>query len=186
MEEIQREYYTTQQEIDAMQAELAAAEEAGRAPRPAPRFGRIIGTGVFLLVTMALVFVLVNIWMDKAADRAPDVLGFQIYCVETGSMEPTLPVGTYIVSRIPSDPTALAVGDIVTFLWHTGDKVVTHRIIEVIDSGEAVQYRTKGDNPVNSPDPELLTPDRVRAVYCFTVPFLHGGAEKPAEDSQES
>jgi signal peptidase len=70
-----------------------------------------------------------------------------------------------------ADPAALKVDDIVTFRMENG-VIVTHRIIEVLkDKKGKVTYRTKGDNPINSPDPELLTPDRVIARLVAKIPF---------------
>ena len=132
MENLRKKPYTTQAEIDAMKKELENACRGKENSKPA-NFGakKIAGTAIFVFILLMLCAILVNIWMDKAAGREASVFGFRIYNVETGSMEPTLPVGCYIVSKIPSDSTALQVGDIVTF--QAEDMVVTHRIIEVIE-----------------------------------------------------
>ena len=116
MEDLRKKPYTTQAEIDAMKKELENACQGKKASKTA-NFGtkKIAGTIVFALVLLMLCAVWANIWIDKAAGREASVFGFRIYNVETGSMAPTLPVGCYIVSRIPSDPTALRVGDIITF-----------------------------------------------------------------------
>ena len=100
----------------------------------------------------------------------PNVFGYQIYVVKTGSMIPTFPIGTAIVTKEPEDPEKLDVGTIVTFV--DDGAVITHRIIEVImDNGE-VSYRTKGDHPDNTPDLNLLTPDRVKGIFVFKIPLI--------------
>ncbi|HPG92438.1 MAG TPA: signal peptidase I, partial [Clostridia bacterium] len=65
----------------------------------------------------------------------------------------------------------LSVGDIVTFTMTDG-RIVTHRIVEVLNAGTANEsYRTKGDNSINSIDPDILTRDRILAVYLFKLPM---------------
>jgi signal peptidase len=86
-------------------------------------------------------------------------------------MQPTFDIGTVILSKEPSDPSNLSVGDVVTFK-SLNDTTVTHRIIEVVtDEDGSIKYRTKGDNPLNSPDSELLDPERVISVYVFKIPL---------------
>jgi signal peptidase len=100
-------------------------------------------------------------------DQHASILGYSIYTVETGSMVPTLPIGCYIVTHEPEDPAALPAGTVITFRTTKGS-TYTHRIIEVLNEG-GVKYRTKGDNPQNSPDLELVTPDRVLGTLQFSV-----------------
>ncbi|MCB6585666.1 S26 family signal peptidase, partial [Streptococcus gordonii] len=63
----------------------------------------------------------------------------------------------------------LQIGDIVTF--QDDGVTITHSIVEVIQENESIGYRTKGDNPANSVDPYILTPDRIQAVYVMKLPF---------------
>ncbi len=74
-----------------------------------------------------------------------------------------------ILSRRPADPGELAIDEIVTFKTASGD-LVTHRISGVFTGEDgSVSYRTKGDNPLSSPDQELLTPDRIIAVFLVQI-----------------
>ena len=130
----------------------------------------IVGQAVFVIIVALLLVSLVSVYIAKSKGEVPTVFGrYSLLVVESGSMEPTLTVGSVIVSRKPEDAAALKTGDIVTFRTGTG-YVVTHRIIEVID-GNPVNYRTKGDNPVNSPDEELLVPERVIGVFVVKIPL---------------
>lgn len=125
----------------------------------------IFGGFVVLLVCILL---MVN--SIKSQGKVPSIFGFSLYQVETGSMTPTLPIGTIILTKEVSEPKEeLKDGDIVTFLW--GDKTVTHRIIEVVEENGTKLYKTKGDNPNNSIDPELLHPDNVIGKFVFKIPF---------------
>lgn len=88
----------------------------------------------------------------------PTLLGYQRYVIISGSMEPTLPVGSVVYDEVV--PVAdLEVGDIITFVPPPEFDIedpVTHRIVEVAEIGDELggahagerMFRTKGDaNP---------------------------------------
>lgn len=72
--------------------------------------------------------------------------GLKVFCVLSGSMEPSYPVGSLIyVKKV--DPYKLKSGDVITFMLDE-EAVATHRIIEVIpdqNNPAVVRFRTKGD-----------------------------------------
>jgi signal peptidase len=164
--------YTTPEQIEEMRREIRREKEksanregtAGSWRRRLPSGRKVIHLGgwlVFSTLVLVLVTAIIAINITKSRGEIPNIGGFQLFSVESGSMEPTLPVGSLILSRVPKDPGSLAGGDIVTFKTLSGF-VVTHRIIEVLPNADGTAaYRTKGDNPRNSPDQELLTEDRV-------------------------
>lgn len=165
--------YTTPEEIEAMRRVLnrATAGEGGadRAREQRSPF-KIAGTVLFGTIILLLLVGLLAILLAKQRGEVPGVLGFHLFIVESGSMEPTLPVGSVILSRRPADAGELPVNAIVTFKTVSGE-LVTHRISDsLIDDDGKVNYRTKGDNPLNSPDSELLSPDRVVAVFLIQIP----------------
>jgi signal peptidase len=62
-------------------------------------------------------------------------------------------------------------GDVITFMEEE-NIVVTHRITEVIHSGEHVMYKTKGDNN-ETEDLNPVLSENVMAVYAdFTIPYV--------------
>jgi signal peptidase len=86
-------------------------------------------------------------------------------------MAPTLNIGTVILSREAKDAADLDLNTIITFKTKEGE-VVTHRIIEIVPDEEGnIRYRTKGDNPLNSEDPDLLEPEDVIAVFVMKIPL---------------
>lgn len=92
-------------------------------------FCRILGI-LFLLVVIATALPL----------TIPKLLGYQIFHVESGSMEPALPVGSVIYVKQVS-PEEVAEGDIITF--RREEATVTHRVVENhLVEGEFI---TKGD-----------------------------------------
>lgn len=160
-------YYTEQSQIDSMREEL----DKVIATPPKPNVAKIFGKIAFYLLVAFLVFVLVDITIDKNSGRVPTLFGLSIYEIESNSMEPTFDVGSILVTQVFQTDTKLAVGDIVTFTMTDG-RIVTHRIVEVLNAGTATEsYRTKGDNSINSIDPDILTRDRILAVYLFKLPM---------------
>ncbi len=167
--------YTTNEQIEAMKEELKKASESKSVKAESTNkliFWTKRVTGMLLsLMILFLLFVLAFVLIAKSKGETPNLLGYQLYVIESGSMEPTLKVGSVIISKIPKDVTALNVGDIVTFKTTKGS-TVTHRITEIAhDKDGRVLYSTKGDNIANSTDPEPLSPDQVIAVFVTKVPL---------------
>jgi len=132
---------------------------------------KIIGNCLFGAAVIVLSFILVSVLTARTAGKTPAVFGYQIYRIESGSMEPTLPVGSMILSHNPKDSSSLKKDDIITFINSDG-LTVTHRIVEVVVSEDGfVHYRTQGDNPINSPDAELVSPEMIQAVFVLKVPL---------------
>lgn len=86
-------------------------------------------------------------------------------------MEPEIKTGSVIAVKPVEDSTDFKVNDIITFV-DSRNQIVTHRIIDVIGSGENQQYVTKGDNNEH-PDVEPVLRENVIAKYSgFTIPYL--------------
>lgn len=105
----------------------------------------------------------------------PAILGWVPLTVLSGSMKPTYPVGSLVISE-PIDKEAasqLSTGDVITFMpYPDNPMLVTHRIISVatMTDGSKV-YTTQGDNN-DSPDPDPVGEHQVRAVAKYHVPYL--------------
>lgn len=96
------------------------------------RAGRLAGRAAIALGI--LVFAAVAIGPHSGRYRTLTVL--------TGSMRPTLPLGSVAVV-VPTPVQQIAVGDVITYAIPVEDhRVVTHRVVEVIEPGV---IRTKGD-----------------------------------------
>ena len=100
------------------------------------------------------------------------LLGFQVFGVLSGSMEPTYPTGSLIYVR-KVDQSDLRVNDIITFS-KSPSVIATHRIVEIVpdeSNPSLVRYRTKGDaNAVV--DDELVSFHNVIGRASFCVPQL--------------
>ena len=161
------EKYTEAAQIDLMREEL---DKAISSPKK-PNTKKIIGMAVFYVVVIFLVYAFLDVTIDKRSGRVPELLGVSFYEIVSDSMEPTLKVGSILVTKAMGEGTKLGAGDVVTFEMTDG-RIVTHRIVEVLNKGQPDEcYRTKGDNPVNSVDAEVLTRDRILAVFLFKLPL---------------
>lgn len=89
-----------------------------------------------LLIITAVVVLLAGV----AVVVGTRVYGYRVVTVETGSMEPTIHVGSVVVGR-PVPGSTLRQGDVITFLPPARGFVVTHRVYSI--KGNSV--RTKGD-----------------------------------------
>lgn len=171
------EGHTTREQVEALLAEArqAASPLPGvrrKARRGAQRTAlqkvwRVFANVLYGVVVVALLIGLYVGVQSKLNNQPASLLGYSLFTVRTGSMVPTLPIGSYIVTHVPEDPAALPAGTVITFRTTTGS-IITHRILEVVDEG-GVQYRTKGDNPQNAPDLELVSPGRVLGELKFMV-----------------
>ncbi|WP_339213840.1 signal peptidase I [Ornithinibacillus sp. FSL M8-0202] len=130
-------------------------------------------TGNLLTYAMmaVLIFLAFTVVATKASGGEPEILGYQLKTVLSGSMEPEFNTGSIIAVEPGGDMTRFQSGDVITFVEEDG-KLITHRVIEVVNSGEHVMYRTKGDNNA-SPDSSLVLSENVVAQYTgFTIPYL--------------
>ncbi len=121
------------------------------------------------ICNILIVIILVVVLLVAGALLVPRLLGYQIYGVLSGSMEPVFHVGSVIYVE-PVEPESIAVGDAITFhLANQEEVVATHRVV-AIDASQQ-QFSTKGDaNDV--PDAEPVTFDRFIGKAVFSLPYL--------------
>ena len=100
------------------------------------------------------------------------LVGFDVYTVLSGSMEPNLPVGSLIYVKDVA-PESLEAGDVITYM--ASEKVVvTHRIVEVVpdeNDPSVLRFRTKGDAN-NSEDEGLVHSKNILGSPIFHIPLL--------------
>ena len=111
--------------------------------------------GVSILIIAAAIVVLCRVLMTKPG-KAPDIFGYTLLRVTTGSMAPTYETDTLIVVR-RMDASEIQVGDVISF--YSTDPVLngalnTHRVTAVTTEAGRIRFTTKGDgNNIEDPYP---------------------------------
>jgi signal peptidase len=83
--------------------------------------------------------------------------------VRSGSMQPTIPVGSLVVVR--KNTSQYQIGDVVTF--QLGNVYVTHRIKSIQEN----QFQTQGDAN-NAPDTQLVSQTSVIGKVWISIPYI--------------
>jgi len=91
--------------------------------------------------------------------------------VLTGSMTPTIPVGSVVLDR-PVDPGTLRVGDVATYQKAAGQaEYITHRIVAINTKTNPVTFTFKGDAN-RGPDVAPVPATAIRGKVWFHVAHL--------------
>ena len=96
------------------------------------------------------------------------VMGYQVYNVISGSMEPTYGVGDLLYVK-QVDPDSVRVGDPITFVLNENLVVATHRVIRI--DAENRHFYTKGDAN-DTADAAPVHFNNLIGVPKFSIPKL--------------
>ena len=170
-------------DVAARAAAAASAAPARPAARTAPRRkkkkqGPLAYAGNLLLT--AALFIALSLFATAVAAIAT---GHRFETVVTGSMTPTIPVGSMVLTeRVPTS--SLQVGDVLVFPRPCQEtETIVHRIIQVAQDGQGnVVIHTKGDANT-SPDTWCGTGEVKRPAnsYADRVRFILPGAGNVAD-----
>ena len=119
----------------------------------------IISYVVIIAIILFLIFILMFKIIYK--ENAPRFFNYYVLEVVSGSMEPKINVGSFIVVKKQDK---YEVGDVIAYQYD--NYIITHRITD-IDGDKII---TKGDANNSNDDP--ITKDVVMGKYMFTSPFL--------------
>lgn len=161
--------HSGEEEPDDKPEESADKDDEGGEYEPGSLFSRITnGLAVAILVaaTIFTAYVMINTGLGKPVN----VFGRYVLRVMTGSMEPSLHTGDYIVVK-KVDTKSIKKDDVITFYSEESDvngKLVTHRVVDIEKDGS---FQTMGDaNPVA--DHKLVRPDQVVGKYVRKARFF--------------
>lgn len=124
-----------------------------------------------LLVWGLVVLVLLPFLLYGALQVAP---GWHGFIVQSGSMEPAIPVGG-VVFVAPAAPADIQRGDVITF--NDPDKTAadtqrtTHRVVNVSRADGEYIFRTKGDAN-EEPDPGTVTDAQMVGRVILALPLM--------------
>lgn len=103
------------------------------------------------------------IQVSKGKQKLPTVLGLTGVTVISGSMEPEISVGDYVIIKKPNKED-IQKGTIITF--EQDGVLVTHRVESVVSDGV---YSTKGDAN-NTVDSKLVKFENILGISTLVVP----------------
>lgn len=98
----------------------------------------------------------------------PMIMGYKEMAVLSGSMEPTIPVGSIVYVKPLDDATLLEPGDICTYTLVDGETMVTHRVVSI--DPESQTLITKGD--ANDTEDGAISFGQVFGETQFHLPYL--------------
>ena len=117
----------------------------------------VISTALVVLIVLCAVFLM-----------GSRLLGYQVFNVISGSMEPEYSVGDLIYVK-EVDPYEIKVGDPITFVLNEDLVVATHRVVEI--DAENQHFYTKGDANETA-DASPVHFNNVIGVPQFGIPLL--------------
>jgi len=125
---------------------------------------------VAYVVVVSLLVVTAVIFISSAFDLPG---GVKLFTVQSGSMSPTIPMGSVVGVKSVDDYSA---GDIITFMSEERDEnrvyqtTTTHRIVRVVEE-DGVEFVTKGDAN-DAEDPFAVEKELVVGKVAFWIPLL--------------
>ena len=127
---------------------------------------------VSLVIIALAVLVLLNVVMTRSGE-VPSMMGYSVFRVMTGSMEPTIPTNSVIVTHAV-EPGEIEVGDVISYFSRDpalNGAVNTHRVTGISTDGDTLIYQTRGD--ANNAD-DLYPPsaDDLIGKVVFSSYFL--------------
>lgn len=115
---------------------------------------RVVNVLAAVVIALALLVLLRTVFTP--AGEVPTLGGYSFMRTLTGSMEPAIPVHSFLVTQ-DVDPETLQVGDIITFRStqpNLEGALNTHRITSVYEENGQLMFHTKGDaNAVEDSEP---------------------------------
>lgn len=128
------------------------------------------------IILVVLIIIVIAVFYIRITGGVPEIFGYQVYRVSSGSMSPVLEVGDVILSH-KVDADDIHVGDIVTYLGDEGeyrDMLITHSVITAphkAADGDLI-LGTQGVAEGATPDPEISI-SQVKGKFVARLTFLN-------------
>ena len=109
---------------------------------------KIICQAIWYLSVILLALTLIHVIGAKLHGQIPNIMGYSLLRISTGSMEPAIPTGTYILVK-QTAAEEIHEGDIISF--YSSDPLIqgmpyTHRVYGAPRQGaDGISFTTKGD-----------------------------------------
>ena len=167
-EEIKEEVKEEDQENLYQERDISRRKRKSRSSHK--RFFSIFGNVLFILLLLSMASISFLLIQSRIIGGVPQVAGYQMYIVLSGSMSPEFDTGSLAFVR-DIEPLQLMEGDIITFESPNNPaSLTTHRIVE-IQREDGLKFITRGDaNNINDPNP--VPADNVVGIVTGSVPYV--------------
>lgn len=120
---------------------------------------------IFMLVMVFLIFITAQ---SRFTGMEPSLFGNRLYVVDSGSMEPTMPVNSLIIVN-EKTPEGIKMGDVLTYYGADTKTRVTHRVVEIGPNNN--YFITQGDAN-NVEDAMPVEREQVIGNVVLTIPYI--------------
>ena len=130
----------------------------------------IVGIILCVILVPILIINCTLIIKSFTSDEVPNIGGTLPLIVLTDSMYPEIKSGDLIICHT-AEADEIRVDDVITFFdpMGSGTSVVTHRVLEVMNEGGEISFRTKGDNN-NAEDTVAVPAENLIGIYKSRIP----------------
>ena len=126
---------------------------------------------IFIVFCILLVSIVV---IQKFSDNNRAILGYRIFRVVTGSMEPEYDIGEVVICKEIS-PENIKMGDDIVYLGKYGDyagKVIMHSVIKIDkDDNNNLNFHAKGLHSSSMEDPQIKA-EQIYGIVKYKSPIL--------------
>lgn len=132
---------------------------------------KVIGNMIFGIMFLVIILLLFSLAYVKASGGLPQIAGYQMYIVVSGSMNPAFDTGSMVFVK-PVNPDEIKEREIITYRGlGDGRQLVSHRVVSISDTEDGITFTTKGDaNDV--PDPNPVPTRNLVGKVVLAVPYL--------------
>ena len=128
----------------------------------------ILGTIIFFVIIILVASLMIQKIVIK--EKVPDIFGYKILQVMSGSMSGEFETGDTILIKKIRNESDLKEGDIITYKI-SENVLVTHRIVNITKVGEKLNYTTKGDSN-NIEDEEKIQFSSIEGIYVKKLKLI--------------
>lgn len=132
----------------------------------------VVLSGIVFIVGLTIFIASIS----ASAGKVPNILGYSILQVQTGSMEPEIKTGSIIIVK-KTDFYSLEIDDIISFYSRNekiDGKINTHRIVNIIESSPSRRMLvTKGDAN-GAVDDTVVYKNDVVGKLCYNLGTVGG------------
>ena len=130
---------------------------------------KIILAFIYILLIPIVLCDLISVFqLLVEPDEHPNIFGYKLYTIISGSMTPTINKNDIIIAKVVSKE-EIGINDIVTY--KIDNEIITHRVMQINNNEGYETYTTKGDaNDIE--DEKHITYNMIEGKYCFRIKNL--------------